>query len=365
MRAWLVLLAGCGTQWAESTDGGWRILETTLRSNASGNIRVEVRPDAGETAMLATFLPMEAERRSHLRYLQVGNYVPYRATDETAVTNPFNRSSAAFVTPVTSLNWPIQDTDGGLLPVKHKLTAGIVDTSSTYTAGTANVSVVFKTDPDPSGGVLHVNLVYGGDTGQDPAIVAATQAAVEVWRSTYRSVGIELELLEYTVEHGSLSAPSQGSAVEYSEIARTTRLGAVNIVLLENIVGFEGALGFAGNIPGPLTPSPVSAVAVDTTLSAGADGTFDDNDIRLMGETIAHEVGHYLGLYHPVEGSWSAWDNLDDTPDCTSSQECTATLGDNLMFPYPVGCSAQNGCDPQETLTPEQGAVANHYTGVL
>jgi hypothetical protein len=67
--------------------------------------------------------------------------------------------------------------------------------------------------------------------------------------------------------------------------------------------------------------------------NAGGDGTFSDGDIALYGEVLAHEVGHFVGLCHPVERGYDYWDALDDTPECRSVSSCESILGMNLMFP--------------------------------
>ncbi|HET8939522.1 MAG TPA: hypothetical protein VFN67_39045 [Polyangiales bacterium] len=63
-----------------------------------------------------------------------------------------------------------------------------------------------------------------------------------------------------------------------------------------------------------------------------------------LGRTLAHEVGHALGLFHTVEPNGVVFDPLPDTPACPLTQdkddnasldakECAAYGGDNLMFP--------------------------------
>ena len=119
----------------------------------------------------------------------------------------------------------------------------------------------------------------------------------------------------------------------------------------------------AGAIPGTLTANTRSAVVVSWLASAGTDGVFQDTDITILGETMAHEVGHYMGLFHPVEQTWSTWDACDDTPDCTSESACISALGTNLMFPTPV-CDF-DGCIEQDQLSLVQEGIMHRYTGTL
>jgi hypothetical protein len=76
---------------------------------------------------------------------------------------------------------------------------------------------------------------------------------------------------------------------------------------------------------------------------------------------MAHEAGHFLGLYHTGERDGRSFDPLLDTPECPASadtngdklvsgQECTGKGNDNLMFwtTAPV---------PQRRLTADQRFV--------
>ena len=105
-----------------------------------------------------------------------------------------------------------------------------------------------------------------------------------------------------------------------------------------------------------------SAVLVNLALSSGPDGKFDEVETRILGETMAHETGHYLGLYHPVESTWNRWDALPDTPDCNREADCQDAFAQNLMFPYPV-CGITS-CTAQSDLTPDQAGVVHGHVGV-
>ncbi|HTU63720.1 MAG TPA: hypothetical protein VMF89_34890, partial [Polyangiales bacterium] len=64
---------------------------------------------------------------------------------------------------------------------------------------------------------------------------------------------------------------------------------------------------------------------------------------RELGRTLAHEIGHALGLFHTTEPNGVVFDPLSDTPACPlardsdasgslDAEECAAHGGDNLMF---------------------------------
>ena len=102
----------------------------------------------------------------------------------------------------------------------------------------------------------------------------------------------------------------------------------------------RGVLGVSGGIPGTpgLHGSPASGVvfALDGMLGE-VSLWFDGNG--LLGQTMAHEIGHYLGLFHTTEMQQGMTDRLADTPECPQSimsdpyrmSECP-DYG-NLMFP--------------------------------
>ena len=101
-------------------------------------------------------------------------------------------------------------------------------------------------------------------------------------------------------------------------------------------------LGIAGGIPGALTSqSPYNGVMV-----AGDPHVINaslNND--LLSSTIAHEIGHLLGLFHTTEANGLIFDILSDTPECPASifdvnndnsidvDECSTRDASNLMFP--------------------------------
>ena len=77
---------------------------------------------------------------------------------------------------------------------------------------------------------------------------------------------------------------------------------------------------------------------------------------------MAHETGHFLGLFHPVETDYDLFDAIDDTSECSLRTECEDLLGSNLMFPYPVCTFAS--CVTQDQLTSGQSDVLQQNVGV-
>lgn len=186
---------------------------------------------------------------------------------------------------------------------------------------------------------INVNFFFSGSAGLT-AQTALTQTrfknAKDDFVLLFQGLGLEIDQLRYF----NIATSYQDIVGEYpgqfaggkKSMAELWSLGAsspegLNIFFTDSVdpdnSGSGSILGIAGGIPGPsklmdTTRSGVIVLYDSSTVFAGDD----------LGATIAHEAGHYLGLWHNKQqlqnGSY-IYDNLSDTPTGT-----TATS--NCMF---------------------------------
>ncbi len=262
------------------------------------------------------------------------------------------------------LNWPIRPEDGPLVPGAWTV---VVRALATTEVAIVDYQVQTKADPSFETGTVKVRLVFAEGVDEIEHVVAALDGAIVEWARIWALMGLAPDVRFDTSDLlRDVAAPGAGSAEIYSTSLASAE-DELTIIFGETVtVGGSispDILGVAGGIPGSILANTRSAMVVGWLNAAGSDGVFSDGEITVMGETLAHEAGHYMGLYHPVESSWATWDALSDTDDCTSETACYLELSDNLMFPF-ASCFSDD-CVHSDQLSPMQQGVSHRYIGSL
>lgn len=280
-------------------------------------------------------------------------------------SKPYHTLAIGLDLDVNTMPYPTRGADAAITSGSY-IQNILLPTSGADFSGT----VIAKHDGNLGSGTVRVNVFRVGSDAQSFDTQNAISAAIDVWKAIYDTIHVTLSVSIFDIDSatGLIPSPIEASSFYLQQVSASgVPRYAVNVFLGSSISadgttipGNEedpAVLGISSSIPGPAIPTARSAVAVNLTSHEGPDGSFSNEEIRVLGETMAHESGHYLGLFHPVEisgGSFVQGDPLADTAVCTTVQDClNSGVASNLMFPASLAGVTQ------ETLTTNQGEVIN------
>lgn len=188
------------------------------------------------------------------------------------------------------------------------------------------------------GTTLGVNIAIIGGTEITDAEI---EEAINVVDAIYAGGGAPaIGAVDLYEVEGPSVVDAEGTELDDIRAASYDSPDRINIILVSSFTE-SGTLGIASGIPAPPfsgTASSGLVIAVDEHLNA--DGTALDT--QMLGETIAHELGHMMGLFHTTEAEGGEYDVIADTARCPddaddgdgefTAEECADYDGRNLMF---------------------------------
>ena len=217
------------------------------------------------------------------------------------------------------------------------------------------------------GTTIDLNVYLAGVPGITPENAARhgdLQAVLAQFEHVYAQAEIELgEVRYYTFDDDVVSRYAVirsegdvGALVEHTAMPGPSYDEALSLnVVFTRQFSMGGAIGISLGLPGPaaLHGTRMSGVVftgefIGSTFRDGGGNMADGN--VYTGNVLAHEVGHYLGLFHTSEVNGASFDPLRDTDECRSRQfpeGCPDIT--NLMFPL---ARSDNG-----ELSPLQASV--------
>lgn len=276
-------------------------------------------------------------------------------------------NTSTYAGPDVTLAWPSRLEDGPLLDGPYTITLQVASQNGFGVRNEpVDVTVLNKTDDDLDAGQVHVAVVYPGITNIPADLDQGVSLAVDGWRGIYARYGLELVVEYYTAASFDAVMPAPGGGGDYyTGLTAATENTDIVVIMGEDFTADVGGdvLGQAGNIPGTPTTGPRAVIGVSWLRHAGVNGRFSGDEVSSLATTLAHEVGHFAGLFHPVETTWANFDPLGDTRECDGDAQCYNRLGANLMFPISTCFAA--GCEDDVEITPDQVGVLQLYPGTL
>ena len=223
---------------------------------------------------------------------------------------------------------------------RHRVSyAAFTSETGDTVAGNARLVARFATG---SGATLRLRLHFAPGLGVSASTAPGTsrvQNAIAAMAATYAAAGITVQVEGYADVSGSnftvIDSTDGPSSELYQLFSRGTGSGDVLDVFFVRSIDSDGGggttLGIAGGIPGP--PS------VHGKLTAGVVAAYDSGVVGSatnLGQILAHESGHYLGLFHSTENGrpCSAGETDGCAPFGGGDPIADTTRGDNrnMMF---------------------------------
>lgn len=224
----------------------------------------------------------------------------------------------------------------------------------------ASERLIFQRSGEGSTMDLDLYLVGGnGWTSRDGRPPGELEAAIEDLRALLDPIGVRIgDVRTHDVVGGlrrrfQMLEGSEGLLGAPPELPNLYRLSAganrpsVHVFFVRFI---EEALGIASGIPGPhaMPGTGASGVAIAADL-------IPRDQLAIV---LAHEIGHFCGLFHTSELDGSVNDPLPDTEECRASRDVD---GDGFLLPEEcMGAGADNvmfWAGSGRALTPEQGTI--------
>ncbi|MEM9192103.1 MAG: hypothetical protein AAGF12_23220 [Myxococcota bacterium] len=314
---------------------------------------------SGETS-IAFEVPADAASYSVVAFGQDGGSVrplrldaPSGSIDLTQGPNRFQAVSAAILGFAAPLVVP------ALPALSNQLEPG--PHSVVVAAETRNLCVYLVSQADGER-ILDLSIYLASVPNLDAASAPddpAVARMLDTLRQIYAPAGIVIGSVNFIdVEEPQFAVIESRAAIgELTSLSRPvagdleSKL-SLNVFLVQALdLPEAGVVGISQGIPGPPGLHGTAASGVVFTAELLAMGSNADPLLgaEFTGIVLAHEIGHYLGLFHTTENMSAAFDPLDDTPQCETGFPDDCPDRTNLMFPL-AGFEARS-------LTPDQAFV--------
>ena len=236
------------------------------------------------------------------------------------------------------------DTLPVLVPMSPRMDVSAGDWTLQILTDTPNVtmdcSAIFRVEGAASSPVLDVDFVFVGVSEVNASSAkddSSMQAAVAAMEDRWSDIGLTLGNVSYEDFGGDVDAyATVDGYTEFGDLLKTAADGPTLTYFFVQDILLDGdqVLGLAAGPPGLASVGGTSKSGV--IVSTVAWDTPDE-----IGHILAHEGGHFFGLFHTVEKDGAAEDLLDDTPVCSAdsdgngtlnTDECAGSGAENVMW---------------------------------
>jgi len=332
--------------------------------------------------------------------------VPLDFTKANAVHFPGQSGTGAFTVPNTSHTlsaWQRGVPTGHWTFVVGDYAAECADlgpsgcTSGADTSGVYDVTVLLRPGPLPTTGTIDVSFYLASTTyqastaGTDPGLARM----VATFNSIFANAGICLNKVTFvdvpawarTKYAAGVDVSRTGPCDDLSQLFTLSQPDSdIHIFLVDDILQNGGGglltVGIDGAIPGPssIGGTIVSGAVVNDanvehgvgTSACGATPDFSACGPDRTALVVAHETGHWLGLYHTTERNGGVFDPVSDTGTCPCAQcapqQNLAACSTPLALVTQTDCSKGASCSgannlmfwevgSEATLSPQQAQI--------
>ena len=340
------------TSSSDDTSSSFSVSEITQTNEGDGYLSGSfVVPSNGISFMLATFM----DNNSVVAF--------YSLTDPDG-TNILSSSSALY-------NHSSGRLGGyGFASVLVPQTSNFSAKAGTWTFknyGNDRVKLSLRTGSTPSAATVTVQPYITGTTWYANDIASALTVMSNIFTSNGITLNVKDTITIIESQYATVSSSFTDSTT--SALVSQGSKDTVNLFFVEDQTSSETALyGVSAGLPGTMGIAS-SWNGVINYLSAHATGSTLNSQV--LGETAAHEMGHWLGLSHTTEANGAFFDPLSDTAQCSISldndsdgkvypEECEGYGADNLMFWTAWSTSSQAAGKKQENLSSEQQYILKY-----
>ncbi len=307
------------TLWANSSGSGEKIIDLgtqTLFNGETNELTVDVPADAVSVTFEGT---MTSSAFVGLRMLEGPGGKVYENVSQTGAVLWIEERE------VFSIHLPSSDAPGTqLVPGGGTYRFKLYRFSGTGTSMDVRVIIERRASGTNPNAVLPLNIYFA----QGITPTAATADSNAHWQAVLSNIktilsaqGISIGDIDYyDILDTAFNSISQGEEDQLFRTSSTAEKVRLNLFLVQSVWSGQ-LLGLSGAIDGPKKNGSSESGVVSLYFDAQAQG---------LAAIIAHEICHYLGLWHTVEVNGTQ-DPINDTPFCPA-QGGGASCTNMLMY---------------------------------